>query len=269
MKLTIQIVNFRSRHYLRKCLFSICENLPAENETEILIINNDEEALGSIADELQGKINLRIIELQKNVGFGRAHNAGFQQSRGKYVLFLNPDTMILPGALQALLNIFEKNKEISIVGPLLIDSAGNVQLDCFGALHTPFSTIKRKIFKRNGQQARTGGEIFETDWISGGAMLVRRDIFEKVGRFDENYFMYFEDVDLCLRTKKKGSKIAVIPGALVFHESGKSFTSEREKKKHYYTSQDYYFRKHFGQTAAVFVKLLRLPYYIKNVYLGR
>lgn len=266
MKLTIQIVNFRSRHYLRKCLFSISENLPAGDETEILIVNNDEEALDEVADELWGKINLRILELQKNVGFGRAHNAGFKQSQSEYVLFLNPDTRILPGALQSLLNIFARNEKIGIVGPLLVDSAGEVQPDCFGARHTPFSTIKRKIFKRHGRKICAGGEIFETDWISGGAMLVRRDVFEKVGGFDEHYFMYFEDADLCLRAKKLGLKIAVIPSALVFHESGKSFASEREKKKYYYASQDYYIRKHFGRTAAGLVRLLRFPYYVRNIY---
>lgn len=269
MKLSIQIVNFRSRRYLRKCLFSISENLPAGNETEILIVNNDEETLDEISDDLKNKLNLQILETQKNIGFGRAHNAGFERSQGEYILFLNPDTRILPGALQALLDVFAKDEKVGIVGPILVDSAGNVQLDCFGDRHTPLSTIKKKIFKRNGRQARGGGEIFETDWISGGAMLARRNVLEEMGGFDENFFMYFEDVDLCLRAKKLGSKIMVNPKARVLHESGKSFASEREKKKHYYASQDYYLRKHFGPASASFVKLLRFPYYVKNVYFNR
>ncbi|MFH0930213.1 MAG: glycosyltransferase family 2 protein [Candidatus Moraniibacteriota bacterium] len=268
MKLTIQIVNFRSRHYLRKCLFSIGENLPAGNETEILIVNNDEEALDEISDDLKNKLNLQIIETRKNIGFGRGHNAGFERSQGEYVLFLNPDTKILSGALQALLDVFAKDEKIGIAGPLLVDSAGKIHPDCFGARHTPLSTIKRKIFKRNSRQFRVGEEIFETDWISGGAMLARRDVFEEAGGFDENFFMYFEDADLCLRAKKLGLKIMVNPEASVFHESGKSFVSEREKKRHYYASQDYYLRKHFGPVSASLVKLIRLPYYIKNVWLG-
>ena len=269
MKLSIQIVNFRSRHYLRKCLFSIGENLPAILRTEVIIVNNDEKPLDRAIADSGGGFAVQIVEVGKNVGFGRAHNAGFERSQGEYVLFLNPDTRILPGALQALLDVFEKDEKIDIAGPLLVDSAGKVQPDCFGARHTPLSTIKRKIFKRHSRQVRVGGEIFETDWISGGAMLVRRDVFEKTGKFDENYFMYFEDADFCLRAKKRGSKIAVIPSVLVFHESGKSFASEREKKKHYYASQDYYLRKHFGPVSASFVKFLRFPYYVKNVYLKR
>jgi GT2 family glycosyltransferase len=269
MKLSIQIVNFRSRHYLRRCLFSIGENLPAILRTEVIIVNNDEKPLDRDIADIGGGFSVQIVEIGKNVGFGRAQNAGFQQSRGEYILFLNPDTKILPGALQALLNIFEKNEQIGIAGALLVDSTGKIQSDCFGSRHTPLSTVKRKISKRSKRQEIARGEIFETDWVSGGAMLVRRDVFEETGGFDEKYFVYFEDADLCLRVKKKGLKIAVIPSALVFHESGKSFASVREKKKHYYASQDYYTKKHFGSAAAGFVRLLRLPYYIKNVYLSR
>jgi len=265
MKLSIQIVNFRSRRYLRKCLFSISENLPAGIEAEVLVMNNDEGALAS-AEELKGELDLQIIELQKNVGFGRAHNRGFEKSRGEYVLFLNPDTRILPGALKEMIDVFAYDEKIGIAGPLLVDSAGKIQPECFGAHRTPLSTAGKKIFARRKQPQHVRGDIFETDWISGGAMLVRRDIFEKTGGFDENFFMYFEDVDLCLRAKKLGAKIAINPKARIFHESGQSFESEREKKRHYYASQNYYLRKHFGRTAAGLVKLLRLPYYVKNVY---
>lgn len=269
MKLTIQIVNFRSRHYLERCLFSISEDLSAGMEAEVLVINNDEMALDEIAKAMRGVLNLQILELQKNVGFGRAHNFGFEKSRGEYILFLNPDTRILSGALREMVDVFGKDKAVGICGPLLVDSEGKIQPECFGARRTPFSTVRKKIFGRKKRPGGAGGEIFETDWISGGAMLVRRDVFEKTGGFDKNLFMYFEDVDLCLRAKKQGLKIAVNPKARILHESGKSFASEREKKKHYYASQDYYIRKHFGRTAAGLVKLLRLPYYMKNVWLRR
>ena len=268
MKLTIQIVNFRSRHYLEKCLFSIAENLPVGVETDILVVNNEDDFLEEIRDKLGSTLDLQVHEIGKNIGFGRAHNAGFGRSQGDVVLFLNPDTRVLPGALQALLNVFE-DQRIGIAGPLLVDSVGKIQPDCFGNIRTPLSTVGKKMFGRGAQPAGADGEIFETGWISGGAMLVRRDIFEKMGGFDENFFMYFEDVDLCLRVKKQGTLVAVNPKARIFHESGKSFSSEREKKAHYYTSQDHYMRKHFGPAAAGLVKLLRLPYYVKNVYLGR
>lgn len=266
MKLTIQIVNFRSRRYLRKCLFSIGENLPAGIEAEVLVVNNDEESLVEMAEKLKNIGNLRVVEIQKNIGFGKAHNVGFEKSRGEYILFLNPDTKILAGALQGMLDVFERDKAIGICGPLLVDVDGKIQAECFGGRRTPFSTVRKKIFGWGKQPPRVGAEIFETDWISGGAMLVRREVFEKTGGFDENFFMYFEDVDLCLRVKKLGAKVAINPKARIFHESGQSFESEREKKKHYYVSQDYYLRKHFGPVSAGLIRFLRFPYYVKNVY---
>jgi len=267
MKLTIQIVNFRSRHYLERCLFSISENLPASLCTEVIIVNNDEKPLDRTIADIGGGFAIQIVEIGENVGFGRAHNTGFQISRGEYVLFLNPDTRISPGVLVGMLDVFARDQKIGIAGPLLVDEVGNIEPDCFGNRRTPLSTIGRKIFQRSKNLEQAGEEVFETDWISGGAMLVRKGVFEKMGGFDEKFFMYFEDVDLCLRAKKAGHKIAVNPKARIFHESGKSFASEQEKKRHYYTSQDYYTRKHFGRAATSLVKLLRLPYYVKNVYL--
>jgi GT2 family glycosyltransferase len=265
VKLTIQIVNFRSRHYLERCLFSISENLPSGVETEILLVNNEEASLEEIARKMKDRIDLKTHEIGKNVGFGKAHNAGFGVSRSDVILFLNPDTRILPGALQALLDVFE-DQRVGITGPLLVDSAGDIQPDCFGTRRTPLSTIGRKIFSQKKYSYRADDKVFETDWVSGGAMMVRRSVFEKIGGFDENFFMYFEDVDLCLRAKNKGVSIAVNPKARIFHERGKSFSSEREKKKYYYASQDHYTRKHFGRVGAGLVKLLRFPYYLKNVY---
>lgn len=267
MDLTIQIVNFRSRHYLEECLFSISENLPEEMEVEVLIINNDEEILDRISDSPENKFELRVIEFNKNIGFGKAQNLGFKQSRGKYILFLNPDTKILSGALREMLRAFASDEKIGVVGPLLVDSANKFQADCFGVSQTPLSTIGRKIFVNDRHSTSVCRQVFETDWVSGGAMMARRNVFKEVGGFDEKYFMYFEDVDLCQRVKNRGYKIVVNPAARIFHESGKSFASTREKKKYYYASQDYYLRKHFGPVWAMVVKLLRFPYYVKNVWL--
>lgn len=269
MKLSIQIVNFRSRHYLERCLFSICENLPAIFRTEVIIVNNDEKPLDRAIADIGGGFTVQIVEVGKNIGFGSAHNVGFRESLGKYILFLNPDAEIAPSALDKMLGVFAEDEKIGVVGPLLIDSDGRIQPDCFGSHRTPLSTIKNKIFGRREGQMIADGKVFKTDWVSGGSMMIRRDVFEKIRGFDEKFFMYFEDVDLCARARKSGSIIAIHPEARIFHESGKSFANEREKKKHYYASQDYYFRKHFGRASASLVKLIRLPYYIKNVYSNR
>ena len=154
MKLTIQIVNFRSRHYLQACLFSISKNLPADISVEIVIINNDEEVLEDVFGINSG-LAIQIIEIKKNVGFGKAHNVGFRQAKGKYVLFLNPDTKILPGALSALLNLFLGDEAVGIAAPLLIDSANKTQPACCGAHRAPLSI--------------TGGTVFPSDHLTMGS----------------------------------------------------------------------------------------------------
>lgn len=263
MLLTIQIVNYNSRENLRACLHSIRENVSDSRNHQIIIINNDEEKLENFSDEF----GVDLIEKNENVGFGRAHNLGLGKSRGEYIFFLNPDTKIFSGTVEKMLGVFSADEKIGIVGPIHFDEKEISNEEHFGVRKTPFSTIGKKIF-RDKEKSGTEG-FFETDWVSGGAMMIKKDLFSELGGFDENYFMYFEDVDLCLRAKKKGWKVAVHPEAKIFHKSGQSFSSNREKKKYYYDSQVYYIKKNFGPLWAWFIKILRFPFYVRNVYCKR
>jgi GT2 family glycosyltransferase len=269
MKLTIQIVNYNSRDHLQGCLASL-ESFLAKNKdvVELIIINNDADPIGYFFSSLpQAESEPKIIEINENVGFGRAHNRGVKEARGKYILFLNPDTKILDRSLEKMLNVFEVDEKIGIAGPILVDGEGQFQKECWGFEKTPLSIIRSKLSSRATRANEE--DIFEADWVSGGAMMIRKNIFSDLGGFDEKYFMYFEDVDLCLQARKKGWKIAVNPGARVHHQGGKSFSSHQEKKRHYYASQNYYLKKNFGSWRARLVKTLRLPIYIKNVYLNK
>jgi len=269
MRLTIQIVNYNSRDHLQGCLASL-ESFLAKNKdvAELIIINNDADPIGYFFSSLpQAESRPKIIEINENVGFGKAHNRGVKEARGEYILFLNPDTKILDRSLEKMLNIFEVDEKIGIAGPILVDCKGQFQKECWGFEKTPLSTIKSKLSGRNDQVEE--GSIFEVDWVSGGAMIIKKSIFSELGGFDEKYFMYFEDVDLCFQAKKKGWKIAVNPAARVHHQGGKSFSSHRDKKRHYYASQNYYLKKNFGSWRARLVKILRFPIYIRNVYFNK
>ena len=136
----------------------------------------------------------------------------------------------------------------------------------FGWQRTPLSVIRAKIWRK---RQPIPNDVFETDWVSGGALMAKKDLFLDLGGFDGNYFMYFEDVDLCLQAKKKGWKIVVHPEAKIFHKSGQSFSCNRKKKKYYYDSQAYYIKKNFGPFWSWFVKILRFPLYVRNVYCKR
>lgn len=261
MLLTIQIVNYNSRDNLRVCLQSIRENVSNPENLQIIVINNDEEKMGSFLDEF----DVELIEKSENIGFGKAHNLGARKARGKYILFLNPDTRILPNSIAQLVDVFDSDEKIGVAGPLLVGESGDVEEEHYGFRKTPFSLVGSKLFRNRGKFAK----LMEVDWISGGAMMIRKDLFSELGGFDEKFFMYFEDVDLCLQAKKRGYRVVVDPKARIFHKGGQSFSDERLKKKYYYASQDYYIRKNFGSWQAGMVKILRLPFYVKNVYFSK
>jgi GT2 family glycosyltransferase len=269
MLLTIQIVNYNSRNFLKDCLLSLRQFLSESGgEAELIIINNDATPIGDFLTSfpfLDGKV--RILELNKNVGFSKAHNKGSLMASGDYLLFLNPDTEVESESLNKMLEVFKSDKKAGIVAPSLIDYDGKIQKDCYGLQITPLSTIKAKF--PEAKNNIESGEYFEVDWVSGGAMMVRNNLFADLGGFDEKYFMYFEDVDFCLQAKKSGWKIIANPAAKVCHRNGKSSTSNQKKKMHYYASQGYYLEKNFGRWQAWLVRFVRLPLYIKNVYFSK
>ncbi len=262
MLLTIQIVNYNSRRDLLNCLDSIRKNAPEELKPQIIVVNNDREGIGG---DLGSFPDVEVVEAKENLGFGRAHNLGAEKARGKFILFLNPDTGILPGSIAQMIDIFDSDEKIGIVGPLLVGESGNAEEEHCGFQKNPFSLVKSKIFRG----ANNFVKPLEVDWISGGAMMIKRDLFEKLGGFDENFFMYFEDVDLCLQAKKRGYRVVVNPKSRIFHKGGQSFSDNRLKKKYYYTSQDYYLQKNFGPWRAGVTRLLRFPFYVKNVYFSK
>ena len=262
MLLTIQIVNYNSRKDLLSCLNSIRKNVPENLKPQIIVVNNEPEGIGG---DLGFSPNAEVIEAKENLGFGRAHNLGVKRARGEFILFLNPDTRILPGSIAQMIDIFSLDEKIGVVGPLLVGESGNAEEEHCGFQKNPFSLVKSKIFRGANNFAKP----LEVDWISGGAMMIRRNLFEKLGGFDEKFFMYFEDVDLCLQAKRKGYRVIVNPKSRIFHKGGQSFSDNRLKKKYYYASQDYCLQKNFGPWQARAAKLLRFPFYMKNVYFSK
>lgn len=266
MTLTVQIVNYNSRGLLKNCLSSIMAEPLQSVKLQIILINNDKEPLAGFGAGQDFGTEQEILEVGENLGFAKAHNLGFQKAKGEVIFFLNPDTEITPHSIEILANIFKPDSDIGIAGPLLVGKSGGVEEEHCGARKTLSSIVWSKLASKKCSKET---EIFETDWVSGGAMLVKRELFSELGGFDEKFFMYYEDVDFCLRARKRNIKVVVDPRARVFHESGKSHQNSKAKKKHYYASQDYYFRKNFGVSATLAVKIMRFPFYLKNMYLER
>ncbi len=255
-KLSVIIVNFRSEHYLHKCLASVYNAL-AFIDPEIIIVNNDPEAgLEEIAKIFP---QAKIISHQKNSGFGAASNLGAQNAQGEYLFFLNPDTEIsgdLSGNPQ---NFFKElsDERTGIVAPRLLDGNGKTQEWSVGAEVGLWDIIRNNLGFPKSKKIWESSEKIDVDWASGAALLIKKDLFGRAGGFDEKFFMYFEDMDLCRRVRQKNKRIVYFPDFKVKHFCGGSATGKKEQKESFYRSQDYFFEKHLGKTQTVFLKILR------------
>ena len=251
MDISFIIINYRSKEFLECCIKSVFKHAQSFS-FEIIVVNNDENPL----EKPSGLGSVKVVEHNKNKGFAQAANLGAKKASGKILFFLNADTEILTTNIHDVLDAFN-NQSAGAIAPKLVLPNGSPQPWSVGYEITLWDIIKNNLgcikSKRVWLQNKTGA----IDWASGAALAVSREIFEKCNGFDEKFFMYFEDVDLCKRIRKIGKKIISLPHVLVIHIGGQSKSSTKEQKDQYYESQDYYFKKHFGLISVYTIKFLR------------
>jgi GT2 family glycosyltransferase len=232
--LSIVIVSWNVREDLRECLQSLLgeEGSRLESgEIEIIVVDN------ASTDGTAEMVNLEFPQVKllvnsQNLGYTKANNIGINHSRGKYILLLNPDTIVHQGALQALIDCAESHPEAGIIGAKLLNPDGSVQRsarsfpDIGAGLFR--NTFLGRLFPNNPFVRRylladfSYDEVREVDWVSGAAMLVRRDLIERIGGLDERFWAYCEDVDLCWRAWQAGYKVLFCPNAVITHKVGRS-----------------------------------------------
>jgi N-acetylglucosaminyl-diphospho-decaprenol L-rhamnosyltransferase len=265
LKLSIIIVNYHVKKELFNCITSIL-NSAQDVLLEIIVVDNDEKKI--IKKELLKKFpKVNYIESPKNLGYGAGNNLGAKQARGDFLFILNPDTEIIEGNISTLIDFLRNNKKIGLVAPLLIDKNNNpYELQGTKEL-TPkraiFSlSILSKIFPKNKiyndyyNYSWNKSKSKEVDIVPGTAFIIKKLLFEEIGRFDENYFLYFEEFDLCRRLRKKGYKNYILPDLKVFHKWGASTVKNKLTKKYFLQSRFYYFRKNFGLIPAILTEIV-------------
>ena len=246
--LSIIIVNYKSEKYLEKCISSVKEEVLGV-EYEIIVVNNDEVAGNAYMRSLPAEI--QVINTGKNIGFGAACNLGAKNAHGEILWFLNPDTEIIsesitefqPKAdppLAEILKLLRKGS-IGVIGPRLIDDKNKTQEWIAGREVTLLSILLNNLGYKRDKKIWESKKLIECAWISGASMFVRKDVFKKVGGFDEKFFMYFEDIDLCKRIRQIGYKTLYFPEFTIKHFGGGSFIGKIKQKKCYYRSQARYF----------------------------
>ncbi len=249
------IVNYNTKELVENCLNSIFTHCD-DGSFEIIVIDNASQDGSVEMFKNNFKDKVKLIANSRNAGFGSANNQGAKIARGEYLFFLNSDTIIKNNILVELEKSFLRDENIGAVAPKLFLEDGGEQPYAFGN----FPSLASAVFEKFKSSAKYRSNPFEVDWASGAALAVKKNVFEKLGGFDKKFFMYFEDIDLCKRIKEAGYKILVNPRASLTHLCGKSLSRFIKRKRYYYESQDYFYKKHYGSFKMYLMKIIRWPY---------
>jgi GT2 family glycosyltransferase len=239
--LSVIIVSFNARGDLERCLESIHACPPAV-ETEIIVVDNG--SVDGSADAARRWPRVRVIDAGANLGFARANNMGIGAGESTNILLLNSDTIIPAGAIDRMLEELDRETDVAVVGPRLVDGAGRAELS-FGRMIGPLNEFRQKRLARSAAVEHLTRQRQHPDWVSGACLLVRRADAEAVGGLDERYFMYAEDVDFCAAIRGRGRRILFTPDAEVIHLRGRSAASApAATQEHYRRSQIAFYEKH-------------------------
>lgn len=217
VKLSIIILSFNTKKLTLDCIrsiFRIYKKNIENNELEIVVSDNDSKD-GTI-EEIEKIKEVRLVKNSKNFGFSKGNNLGERKANGKYILFLNSDTEIKDDGFVKMIDFMDKNEKIGVLGAKLLNPNGKPQKSC-GNFYTFFNLLFT-IFGKDTFVRKSPNSIQEVDWISGASFMMRKDVFDKTGGFDEDFFMYIEDMELCYRVKKMGYKTYFYPNIKLIHK---------------------------------------------------
>ncbi len=266
LDISVVIVHYNVPDYLEHCLRSLQKALSGF-ASEVFVIDNA--SPDQSWQTLPAKFpEVRWIALPENLGFGKANNIGFSLAKGRYVLCLNPDSIVEEQTVRQLLDFMEDHVEVGVAGCRVLNPDGTLQLACRRSFPTPFVAFTRlvglqRLFPRSRLFARYNltyldeRQNAEVDALSGSCMLFRREALRAVGGFDPQFFLYGEDIDICYRIKQQGWKVVYVAAATVVHFKGASARrSSLDHTRLFYEAMEVFAKKHFSRYQW-FYRLLR------------
>jgi GT2 family glycosyltransferase len=261
MDLSIIIVNYNVKEFIQNLLHSVFKS-GCNLKYEIIIIDNASDD-GSAEFINEKFLDVNLIVNNKNIGFGKANNIGLSAAKGKYILLINPDTLIREDTLEKMISFFEKNPDAGLAGCKILNPDGSLQLACRRSFPGPWTSFCKvtglsslfpnsRLFARYNLTYLDENQIHEVDAISGSFMMMKREVYEKVGGFDEQFFMYGEDLDICYRIQKAGWKVYYTPDTQIIHYKGESTKrSSLDETKIFYDAMNLFVKKHFSSSILV------------------
>jgi GT2 family glycosyltransferase len=265
MDLSVSIVNHNNRDLLDGCLASVFEGTRVLDFEVIVIDNASDDGSAAMAREKYPKAI--VIENSGRLGFAANQNQGLRRAAGEFIVLLNNDTIVKPGAFEKLVGFMRANQSAGMAGPRLLNPDGSVQESCYrtptlGVLFYD-ATFISSLFPGSpvfgGYKRWAHDAAREVQSISGACVIARRSAVDAVGLLDERFFMYFEDHDWCLRFRRKGWKIQFVPGAEVVHYgAGSEGHLGHDRFDAFYRGMNLYYEKHYGRAALPAVALLNV-----------
>jgi GT2 family glycosyltransferase len=287
-RIWVVIVNYRTADLVIDCLHSLAQQSRELHGGRVLIIDN---ASGDgSAERIRHAISVtgwfnwaEVVPLDRNGGFAFGNNAGIRLAMAvpeavDYLLLLNPDTIVRPGAIRALVELMARYPKAGIAGSLLETPGGGVDRSAH-RIHSPLSELLggarlgllSRLLHAHVVSPPVRQESHTCDWVSGACMLLRRRVVEEIGLMDEAYFLYFEEVDYCWRTKQAGWDVWYVPTSRVLHIEGASTGIRRaasRRASYWYDSRRRFFIKHYGLIGLVWADVLwgigRLSLLLRN-----
>ncbi len=276
--LSVIIVNFNVKHLLENCIRSVLISSRNIN-IEIVIVDNN--SFDGSSEYIRSKFgeceNIHLIESRTNLGFAKANNLGLKDASGKYILILNPDTILKEDTINKCIEFFEHEKKIGALTCKLILPNGKLDLACRRSY--PSSSVafyrmvglskifpKSKIFGKYNLTYLDENSTYEVDAICGAFMFMRKDLFESLNGFDEDYFMYGEDLDLCYRIKNAGFKIFYFSGTSIIHYKGESTKkSSISYVNNFYGAMRIFVEKNFHKSFKMMTTMVKMLIFYREL----
>lgn len=271
VKLSVSIVNFNGGDFLIDCLKSLED---AKDEADITVFLVDNNSSDGSLEKVQDKFpELKIIKNRENLGFSKAQNLALKKITAEYILILNPDSKILPGTIKYVIDYMEKNPEVGAASCKVEKADGSIDWASHRAFPTPWASFLYYVLKDDSLYHLTKKDLSKThevDAIVGAFFLTRKSVLEKTGLFDESFFMYGEDIDLCYRIRKAGYKIMYVPEVKILHYKGVSSGLKRHSQEissatadtkikafnAFYEAMKIFYKKHYEKTYPFFINWL-------------
>jgi GT2 family glycosyltransferase len=275
-KISFIIVSFNTRQMTLDCLRSIYSSLETSNLSFEIIVVDNSSTDGSVAAIRSTFPDVRVIESNENLGFGKANNLAMKHANSDFFLLLNSDAFLMGNAIEELLSRLEATPRAAATAPRILNPDGSLQRSVWNYPSPARSWFdnsglgpvlrKFKLKLKNDYYCWAHDEERMIDWAIGACLLIRREVFEQLGGFDEQFWMYAEETDWQKRWKDAGWQILFVPSACVTHIGGASGAGATNVKAAFFDSYDIYLRKHHGvvgvitaRIAMIYGLLIRLP----------